>query len=252
VTELYILDKDGTLTDPIWGGVFVQHPEDQRLRPGVAEKLDRLRSEGAVMAIASNQGGCAPFMTAAKNAQVGQYITAANGRPGLVLHRSLVMVPERPPLSKAFFSLGLGGHCNHSLILHPDDQVELAYKTIESAIEEMRFAMGLSGISTAAFCPAPPSSPGENAIVVNADPSLYNPRFDLQSLDDIGYPTTGYRKPNPGMLQLLGDLAKPSLETRWTRKVMVGDRPEDKAAAEAAGFEFEWADDFFGPCKSTN
>ena len=55
--NLYVFDKDGTLVHPRKDG-YVESPEDQVLYEGVKAKLDRLRSEGHTLAIASNQGGC--------------------------------------------------------------------------------------------------------------------------------------------------------------------------------------------------
>lgn len=55
--KLVILDKDGTLVKPASGGEFVQHPEDQELLPGVAERVAELQKLGAILIIASNQGG---------------------------------------------------------------------------------------------------------------------------------------------------------------------------------------------------
>jgi D-glycero-D-manno-heptose 1,7-bisphosphate phosphatase len=52
-----ILDKDGTLTQPISGQRFVQHPADQVLLPGVAERIAALHQDGATLVIVSNQGG---------------------------------------------------------------------------------------------------------------------------------------------------------------------------------------------------
>ena len=50
-----------------------------------------------------------------------------------------------------------------------------------------------------------------------------------------------YRKPKPGMINfLLGELGIAPSDA-----LMVGDRPEDQEAAEAAGVDFEWADKFF-------
>lgn len=50
-----------------------------------------------------------------------------------------------------------------------------------------------------------------------------------------------WRKPNPGMLiQAMHDAGARPEET-----VYVGDRPDDQAAARAAGIRFEWAKDFF-------
>lgn len=49
------------------------------------------------------------------------------------------------------------------------------------------------------------------------------------------------RKPNPGMLLEAMQLADVSAE----ETLMVGDRPEDEAAAKAAGCAFMWAKDYF-------
>lgn len=57
--KLLILDKDGTLTTPKSGEKFVQHPEDQMLLPGVAERIAAMADDGWTIAIASNQGGVA-------------------------------------------------------------------------------------------------------------------------------------------------------------------------------------------------
>jgi D-glycero-D-manno-heptose 1,7-bisphosphate phosphatase len=54
---LIILDKDGTLVKPKSRNTFVQHPTDQRLLAGVAERIAELKAIGAVLVIASNQGG---------------------------------------------------------------------------------------------------------------------------------------------------------------------------------------------------
>ncbi len=51
-----------------------------------------------------------------------------------------------------------------------------------------------------------------------------------------------HRKPNPGMLlQAMADYQVEPHET-----LMIGDRPEDKGAAIAAGVAFIWAHEFFG------
>ncbi|TXH11264.1 MAG: HAD-IIIA family hydrolase [Hyphomicrobiaceae bacterium] len=51
-----------------------------------------------------------------------------------------------------------------------------------------------------------------------------------------------WRKPEPGMLlQAMSDVGVSPDET-----LMVGDRPEDEAAAQSAGVSFTWAHEFFG------
>jgi HAD superfamily hydrolase (TIGR01662 family) len=51
-----------------------------------------------------------------------------------------------------------------------------------------------------------------------------------------------WRKPAPGML--LAAMSRAGVAPHNT--IMVGDRDEDRAAAEAAGCAFAWAEDFFG------
>ena len=55
--KLIIFDKDKTLVKPKSRGRFVNFPKDQVLLTGVDEKIQRLREEGVLMAIATNQGG---------------------------------------------------------------------------------------------------------------------------------------------------------------------------------------------------
>lgn len=50
------------------------------------------------------------------------------------------------------------------------------------------------------------------------------------------------RKPAPGMLlSILREMKADPADA-----IYIGDRPEDEAAAQAAGVRFAWADDFFG------
>jgi D-glycero-D-manno-heptose 1,7-bisphosphate phosphatase len=57
--KLIILDKDGTLVEPLSGSKFVQSPEDQRLLPGVMSAIQCHREQRHILVIASNQGGVA-------------------------------------------------------------------------------------------------------------------------------------------------------------------------------------------------
>lgn len=57
----YIFDKDGTLVQSESGKEIVTKVQDQRLIPGVLDRLEAIREENpdAVFLIASNQGGVA-------------------------------------------------------------------------------------------------------------------------------------------------------------------------------------------------
>jgi D-glycero-D-manno-heptose 1,7-bisphosphate phosphatase len=57
--KLIIFDKDGTLCRSRSGQTFINSADDQELIPGVLEKIKDLKTQGAKIAIASNQGGVA-------------------------------------------------------------------------------------------------------------------------------------------------------------------------------------------------
>jgi histidinol phosphatase-like enzyme len=55
------------------------------------------------------------------------------------------------------------------------------------------------------------------------------------------------RKPGYGMLVTAEERARAAdILLDWDHSIFVGDRPEDKGCAEAAGIAFKWAWDFFG------
>jgi D-glycero-D-manno-heptose 1,7-bisphosphate phosphatase len=56
---LVIFNKDRTLVESASGSKFIESPTDQRLLPGVAERIAELKRMGATLVIASNQGGVA-------------------------------------------------------------------------------------------------------------------------------------------------------------------------------------------------
>jgi histidinol phosphatase-like enzyme len=242
MTKLIIFDKDGTLTQPISGSTFVQHPHDQQLRPGVAQKLEQLRAEGVAMAISSNQGGCAVFE-----------IVTANLKSGMRLRDDLYpdgfeILSVKPSGEKStqieFDSEGLP-----VVRLEPNNRMfEVFYKSTRMAIEEMKFAMGLTGINTAFFCP---DMAGERCLWLDREKA--NDPIECRNLGDSNaIDGLNCRKPEPGMLIVARsfemwreeDLIEVGGVQSWKPGLclMVGDRPED----QAAGFDFCWADDFFG------
>ncbi len=56
---LFIFDKDGTICQSKFGNKFINSLADQELIPGVAGKCEKLRAQGHMLAVASNQGGVA-------------------------------------------------------------------------------------------------------------------------------------------------------------------------------------------------
>lgn len=123
------------------------------------------------------------------------------------------------------------------------------HKTLEDAIAEMKFACELTGIQEALFCPCDPNSPGDHFVRLALNKpgqNWYCGEWDaarLVQLDRWKFEPgelAGFRKPNPGML-----IAACALQaTQPIAVVMVGDRPEDKDAAHAAGNSFMWNDEW--------
>jgi D-glycero-D-manno-heptose 1,7-bisphosphate phosphatase len=187
--NLIIFDKDGTLICPKSGGVFPRSPDDQKLLPNVAAKLEAYLLDGWSMAIASNQGGCDSI----------------------------------------------------------DPKTGKAYKTVEDAIEEMRYAMELTGIKQSFFCP---DFNGNECVYVDCFPNKLGTNFAEPIFlgkeevfpQEIGF----FRKPSPGMIRAAIENRLPWSSGGYDRVIFVGDRPEDEGAAIAAGVEFQWAKDFFG------
>jgi len=57
VANLFLFDKDGTITETISGNVCANKKDDQIILPNVKETLSRLRGEGHSIGIITNQGG---------------------------------------------------------------------------------------------------------------------------------------------------------------------------------------------------
>jgi hypothetical protein len=213
----------------------VQYPEDQRLRPGVAEKLEQLRADGVMMAIASNQGGCAEFEVRAKDV-----------KPGMRLYDDLYSdgfkVLSVNPSGERSTQIEFDSEGLPDIRFEPNSRVfKVFYKSINSAIEEMKFALDLCGIEYGIFCP---DMEGLRCNIISRMESGFHGEWvsGHGHVDRISWNVRGdlnFKKPDAGMLRLVARVFK--IETG----VMVGDRPEDEAAAAAAGFAFEWAADFF-------
>jgi histidinol phosphatase-like enzyme len=226
--NLYVFDKDGTLVHSRKDG-YVDSPEDQILYAGVRDKLDRLRADGHVLAIASNQGGCDYHEVGAERLAVG---------------RSFAIQDDEGVFDGDFFTVLSIDTDDHGLIdietssqdftFSKGDRVLMQYKTIEGAIAEMEFAADLCGIREAYFAP---TMDGKTIVSLNRSDSKWHHQIE-NPLPESKYSFGGFRKPQPGMLLM------PSYGYKYDRRIMIGDRDSDRQAAIAAGFEFIWAEVF--------
>lgn len=228
MVNLAAIDKDGTITKTISGKPFPEHPEDQQLIPGVAERLEELRSLNFRLTIVTNQGGCAEFEVFA------EYI-----KPGMQVNLDGVWakVLETETGSRTHLLTDLGRYTISGLY-------KARFKSVQEAIDETIYACKLAGIWEAYLCPSAPKTNGDRVIRVSeVDGNWQHAEYSLeQAIDLLGLNScwlTGFRKPHSGMLRMAeGLMSKPK------RKLMIGDRSEDEAAAKSAGFEFLWANDW--------
>jgi D-glycero-D-manno-heptose 1,7-bisphosphate phosphatase len=119
--------------------------------------------------------------------------------------------------------------------------IAAGHKTLEDTIEEMRYCMSLlPDVHEVLFCP---DFEGEQCYLMETGDVI-----DLAH-PDINHSFRGlFRKPNPGMLQyaIATCFWKPWDAPFFDKCLMIGDRPEDEQAAEAANISFMWANDWRG------
>ena len=118
--------------------------------------------------------------------------------------------------------------------------VAAGYKSLNDAIAEMQYCLKLLPLPAATeayFCP----DAGDTCWVVEKG---FSTKLDYER-PKKSYAGL-YRKPNAGMLLRICDRENYTSDWRdiFEQKLMVGDRPEDEQAAQAAGFDFMWAEDW--------
>lgn len=248
--KLCVLDKDGTLVRPASGAEFPQSPTDQELLPGVKEAIDRMRATGWTFAIASNQGGCDWHDSQAMNLKPGDLFRGRHEDDNLYGKTYKVVGVEKIENGIEVDALFNETRWHVDKWVKADigidfrftdgDRVLVQYKTIEEAIEEMQFAADLCGIRDFAFCP---ESAGEKMICqIKATVDGVDRWMPAKQYHEDDYNIGKFRKPSPGMLNFFERMFSPVMP--GDRAIMIGDRPEDEAAADAAGFRFldasEW------------
>ena len=128
--------------------------------------------------------------------------------------------------------------------------VGFGFKTLKDALEEMDYALRLSGINRGYFCPTKPFNAWQTWLISR----LIISRWFLKTtcwrvsiddkpqkyIDDNWASPQGYRKPDGLMLVLaMKECASWPSET-----LMVSDRPEDESAAKSVGAKFMWAEEW--------
>ena len=106
-------------------------------------------------------------------------------------------------------------------------------KTLGSCIDEMFFAMRLTGIELAMAAHSYENEYGEAIFLDLTDGGIF--------WEPISNRNARFRKPSGGMIDYL---ASRIFDGGIPETLFVGDRAEDQGAAEAAGVRFMWAHDW--------
>ena len=116
--------------------------------------------------------------------------------------------------------------------------VASGYKTLAEAIDEMLYAMELTGIEYAMFAPSyEKGDRGEAVFVDRSNSGLFWKTVTSSHLR--------FRKPAGGMIQHLCSHLESTLDWEIAGLTLyVGDRPEDERAALVTGTPFMWAHDW--------
>ena len=230
--NLYVFDKDGTLVHPRKDG-YVESPEDQILYEGVREKLDRLRSEGHALVIASNQGGCDFTAIPCYCLKPGHLFKLCP--PGFGYDFDMIFKVLSTTIKDDLIDIETE-NATFTTFKKDVNMVKVQHKTIEGAIAEMQFAADLCGIEDAIFCPA---MDGHNAIaMMKSHSEWFSDEVDSTVLERCG----NFRKPGMGMLKFAEIYLSSGVQ--YDSGIMIGDRDSDRESAIAAGFEFVWAEDW--------
>lgn len=243
--KLLVIDKDLTLIRPSSGATFVQHPEDQVLIEGVAEAIDRYHKAGWAIVIASNQGGCDLSIVLGRKVPVGAYLVL-DGQDYKITGIRKDENMDDPMLHFQLNRERDNGKRYYST--YPDSREVIRYKTVEDAIEEMRYYMKLiypllswpqSLYFRGLLCP---DFSGETCWAVNSFSEQGNWKA-YEVSEPIRGAKIGYRKPQSGMIKEAIDYLEFS-GLKVEEILFVGDRPEDQQAAEAANVRFLWANEW--------
>lgn len=191
--KLAFLNKDGTLVISSKPNGFIDKPEQQVLKPGSLELVERLLLEDFTLVIVSNQGGIEKGFKSLEMA-IDEMMYCNN---------LFVKELDRPVFERIYFCPDFGG--NHCYLCEPD-----GYSKENQFWKTKPFDLS-------------------NSIAANKIKAKGR-----------------YRKPNSGMLEQAieyysgATLDEPPLE----KIIMIGDRKEDKQAAENAKVhQFYWIDD---------
>jgi HAD superfamily hydrolase (TIGR01662 family) len=120
--------------------------------------------------------------------------------------------------------------------------VEAGFKTLEEANHEMSYCMHLLQgfdirIEVAILCP---DFEGNQCLLVRWDASFDSTTDSITGVENKDLIGT-FRKPQAGMLKAISSIIQPTEPADcW----MIGDRDEDRLAAQAAGFGFLDADEW--------
>jgi len=234
MSSLIVFDLE-SLTYRVPGPQFIQDPTNRILYPGVYGRLNKLRSQGWIQAIVSNQIGCAWQKIPGASLKPGMYFQLF-GEDGFLEGKTFIAktiefdhrVLKIRTVSNEWFHLGAS------------NKVLARHKMIEQAIEELSSAANLCGIEEFRFCHC---IKGRSAIESAKVKGVWRSAFvDRESTQGQSTEYGSFLKSEPGLLNRTREFSFKKFDCC----VFVGLDPEDRLTAGKAGFEFVEANDWRG------
>ena len=216
MTDLLVLDLEA-VSSRILGSQVIS-PIDRALYPGVMGRLAYLRSKGWTIAIVADFPGCDPTEIPCLDIRVGSHFQIQDD--GVILIHAAVRV-EIGRILKVWTTEGM-------ILMPLGNRVLAQDRTIDQAIEELTHVADLCGAEMIVFCPC---LNGTTAIEIAKINRRWRHDWVLSKTDGL---VGNFLKPGPGMLEYL----RSASIHRFDRCVFIGAQPGDRAAADAADFEY--------------
>ena len=218
--SLLVVDLDA-ISDHVPGPQLLPIPTDRVLYPGVLGRLRFLRSRGWKIQIVSDQTACdwqkIPCFDLSAGSHFRMYHPSGEVR-GTTYTTVSIEVGKALSIwtTDTLLLLPLGNH------VHARD------KTIDQAIDELTHVAELCGVESFAFCDCLKGSTAIESAKIKG--RWFNGRVSSSVASEAG----NLLPPGPGLL----NIARVSSLKPFDRCVFIGTQPHDRAAADAADFEY--------------
>lgn len=218
--SLLVVDLEA-ISDHIPGPQLLPIATDRVLYPGVLGRLNFLRSRGWKISVVADQTACEWQKIPCFDLSAGSHFRLYHPNGAV---KGMTYTTVKIEVGKA-----LSIWTTEALLLLPlGNHVHARGKTVDQAIAEMSYVADLCGVETFSFCDCLKGSTSIESGKIKG--RWFCRRIALSVASEAG----NLLMPGPGML----NIARVSSLEPLDRYVFIGTQPHDRAAADAADFEY--------------